>query len=225
MLIKSKRFVARPKSMRRQSGVVMLVALIVLVVMTLAGLALMRSMDTTNLIAGNMAFKQSATQAADVAVEAAIGWLEANSKSGILDNDQGLFGYKSSAVVANSDPMYQQVGSLNGFWNRMSASGVCYLPISNGGVTCSNQGAYVDPAGNSYGFMIQRLCAIANTSKLNAQCPVVTGITTVSTGNNEDEDAKRKSLTAISIGVFYRITVQVLGPRNTVSYVQAIISM
>ena len=68
----------------RQRGVVVLVAIIVLVVMLLAGIALVRSIDTTNVIAGNLAFQQSATHSADTGVEAAIAWLEANNDGTIL---------------------------------------------------------------------------------------------------------------------------------------------
>ena len=44
-----------------QSGVVLFIALIVLVAMSLAGVALVRSVDTNLLIAGNLAFKQGDT--------------------------------------------------------------------------------------------------------------------------------------------------------------------
>src|SRR4051794_33864237 len=50
---------------RRQQGVVLLIALIVLVAMTLAGIGLVRSVDTGNMVAGNLAFKQGATLAGD----------------------------------------------------------------------------------------------------------------------------------------------------------------
>lgn len=50
---------------RAQQGVVLFVALIILVAMTLAGIALMRSVDTNVLIAGNLAFRQGATMAGD----------------------------------------------------------------------------------------------------------------------------------------------------------------
>lgn len=55
-----------------QRGVVLVVALIMLVAMTLAGIALVRSMDTANLIAGNFGFRQGAVQASDAGVEAAL---------------------------------------------------------------------------------------------------------------------------------------------------------
>jgi Tfp pilus assembly protein PilX len=53
----------------RQRGAILFIALIVLVAMTLAGIALMRSVDTNVLIAGNLAFRQGATAAGDYGVE------------------------------------------------------------------------------------------------------------------------------------------------------------
>ena len=67
---------ARTGRPARQDGAVLVVAIIVMVVMMLASIALVRSVDTGNLIAGNLAFQRSATHSADAAVEAAIAWLE-----------------------------------------------------------------------------------------------------------------------------------------------------
>ena len=60
---------------RRQKGIVLLVALTVLVAMSLAGVALIRSVDNTVVIAGNLAFKQSSLQVADRGSLEAITWL------------------------------------------------------------------------------------------------------------------------------------------------------
>lgn len=49
----------------RQRGVVLLIALIILVAMTLAGIGMMRSVDTGSVIAGNLAFKQATLLASD----------------------------------------------------------------------------------------------------------------------------------------------------------------
>jgi type IV pilus assembly protein PilX len=62
-------------SSNRQQGVVLLVALIVLVALTLAGVALVRSVDTANLVAGNLSFHQSAIQAGERSTELAVTWL------------------------------------------------------------------------------------------------------------------------------------------------------
>ena len=59
-----------------QRGVVLLIALIVLVALALAGVALIRSVDTTNLIAGNMSLHQSAIHSGERSTEQAIDWLE-----------------------------------------------------------------------------------------------------------------------------------------------------
>ena len=53
---------------RAQRGAVLFIALIVLVAMTMASVALVRSVDTATLGAGNIALKQSAAQAAERAV-------------------------------------------------------------------------------------------------------------------------------------------------------------
>ena len=60
---------------RLQRGVVLFVALIVLIIMTLAGLALLRQMGVGTSIAGNVAFKENATSVADRGTEVARAWL------------------------------------------------------------------------------------------------------------------------------------------------------
>ena len=202
-----------PRQLRpRQQGVVMMVALVILVVMTLAGIALMRSMDTTNLIAGNMAFKQAATHSADSGVEQAIAWLEANNAGAFLDSNAAASGYTASSANNAALPLGEA------FWTQMSASGVCNLPVVGG--VCSAAPA-ANGAGNRVSYMIQRLCASAG-NRNGAGCSIVTG-TIVATGNNEG--AGEEHLTGTSSAVYYRITVRVVGPRNSVSYVQAIVSL
>jgi Tfp pilus assembly protein PilX len=80
---------------------VLFVALIVLIVMTLAGLALLRQMGIGTSIAGNVAFKENATSVADRGTEAARAWLIANSA--ITANDSPVDGYYSS-WAAGVDP-------------------------------------------------------------------------------------------------------------------------
>jgi type IV pilus assembly protein PilX len=70
-----------------QRGVVLFIALIVLVAMTLAGIGMMRSVDTNNLIAGNLAFKNAAASAGDAAIETARNWVMAKTP-GQLETDQ-----------------------------------------------------------------------------------------------------------------------------------------
>src|SRR5262245_19064218 len=83
---------------RRQHGVVLFIALIVLVAMTMAGIAIMRSVDTGNLISGNVAFKQNTLQAGDYSVNAAVKYLEANTFTGQLNNDKPAEAYFAIAA-------------------------------------------------------------------------------------------------------------------------------
>jgi type IV pilus assembly protein PilX len=200
------------QSIQRQQGVVMMVALVILVVMTLAGISLMRSMDTTNLIAGNMAFKQAATHSADSGVETAIAWLEANNAGSFLDSNIPVVGYTASTPNNAALPLGEA------FWTAMTASGVCNLPMAGG--VCSAS-ATPNASGNRVSFMVQRLCASAG-NRNGAGCSIVTGAV-VASGNNEG--AGEEQLTGTSTSVYYRITVRVVGPRNSVSYVQAIITL
>lgn len=57
---------------RRQRGVVLFVALIAMVVMSLAGVALIRAVDTTGSVAGNLAFREASVPAVNMAVEEAV---------------------------------------------------------------------------------------------------------------------------------------------------------
>jgi hypothetical protein len=55
-----------------ERGVVMFIALLVMVALSLAGIALIRSSDTATVVAGNLAFKQAAASAVDRSIEQAI---------------------------------------------------------------------------------------------------------------------------------------------------------
>jgi len=63
----------------RQSGVSLLLVLIVLAVLLLSAAALLRNTETASLIAGNITFKQAALQAADIAVNQAVADLAART--------------------------------------------------------------------------------------------------------------------------------------------------
>jgi type IV pilus assembly protein PilX len=89
----------------RQQGVVLFIALIVLVAMSLAGVAMVRSVDTSLGIAGNLAFKQSAIQGGDVGVREAYTWLSGKS-SDVLKNSDAANGYFSAAPSSVVEDWY-----------------------------------------------------------------------------------------------------------------------
>lgn len=123
--------------MKQQRGIVLLMALIILIAMSLAGVALVRSVDTGNIISGNLAFKQSALSSTDRGVQTAFVWL--NTNRAVLSNTNLSQGYYSSIA-----------GSFTGFGNN----------DWNNAKTITS----ADSAGNSVEYVIHRLCSQADTA-------------------------------------------------------------
>src|SRR5450830_2196439 len=124
----------------KQRGVIMLIALITLVAMTLAAIALVRSVDTTNIIAGNLAFQQSATNSGDIGSEKAIQWLQSMNTGTTLRIDNLAQGY---AATWDSSAGYD--------WNTL---------IATTGITPVSAGTNVAGSGNDVSYIIQRMCAV-----------------------------------------------------------------
>ena len=189
---------------RRQSGVVLLVALIMLIAMTLAALALVRSVDTANIIAGNLSFQQAATHAGDRGVETAIAWVENNS--GLLNSNVPASGYAANGLTAA--PNKPAAESWDAYWARVWGPRPA-VSLAADAVT-----------GTTVAYVIDRLCANVGAASSGAVC-AESSIIGVALGNAEEAGEKQIAATA---QVYYRITARVSGPRNTLSYVQTVIS-
>src|SRR6266850_1198464 len=94
-----------------QRGVVLFIALIVLVAMSLAGVAMVRSVDTALGIAGNLAFKAATTQGTERGLQAAYTWLSANAAGTTLQNTSAASGYYSSLAA---DPNWFDLANWGG---------------------------------------------------------------------------------------------------------------
>jgi Tfp pilus assembly protein PilX len=197
---------------RQQRGVVLFIALIVLVVMTLAGIALVRSVDTSNVIAGNLAFRQSATHSGDAGIEAAITWLAASNTGTTLHNGVPAKGYVAFRQDPGIDPNTSQTESWDRFWTNSLATA-----NPNSIMTLAT-----DASGNTVSYIIHRLCA-ANGDPNATATACVTNLSQ-STAQGSSRGAGVIALQG-STQVYYRITARIAGPKNTVSYVQSIILM
>lgn len=196
----------------RQSGVTLLIALILLVAMTAAGLVLLRSVDLSNIIAGNLAFKQGATHAGDIGIERALSELNANASGTFLHSDHANIGYSANGSDATRSPAAGQS------WDDYFTS------LVNGNRVWRLSDAESDFAntGNRISLVIDRMCAGAGApSSAGANC---TGSTVASVAGGTGEEAGEIGIKAPS-AVYYRITVQINGPRNTRSYVQAMVTL
>lgn len=184
----------------RQQGVVLMVALIVLIAMTLAGLALWRAVDSGNVIAGNLAFKQSATMSADRGLQAALVWLD-NNRNALADSDTA-HGYIANTLSTEPD-WYG-----NSIWSNAVDLGA-------------------DAAGNRVQYLIHRLCRTTGayngedgTGQANSCSTSLSKapVTNATLGSSLQIGA---AVYQSNPSIYYRITARVLGPRNTISIVQA----
>lgn len=193
---------------RRQQGVVLFIALIALVVILLAAVALVRSVDTSSLIAGNVAFRRAATSSADTGFERARDWLfaqqtaeSAAGRSQGIDAEHALNGTnRDIGFYANLDPANDLIANPNTWTDGFS------------------RGLEVDGAGNTIRYIIQRMCRTAGQVPTPTDC-----IYSDAENKNNSQAAGGSTAVHISGSVMYRVTVRVSGPRNTISYIQGFI--
>ena len=194
-------------SAKRQRGVVLLIALIALVAMTLAGIALMRSVDTSNVIAGNFAFKESTLHATDRGTELAIADLQAKP-------------------VAN-----RTTPAANQYYPVRQAADALGLPttVDWNAVTKSQ----IAGTGDSVQYVVERMCdpipassgvaASPNGPDENTRTDVTDYCVTA------PQCSPGVSITSppfcVAGDIYYRVTTRVTGPRGTVSIVQSVVSM
>ncbi len=182
---------------RAQRGVVLFIALIVLVAMSLAGVALVRSVDSNLMLAGNLAFKQGATLAADAAAERARVWVLANSGGDALYQDISGSGYYAT---------WQD--TFNPVTFDWDGSGVVTLPTDN--------------AGNTASYVVHRMCDEPGNPSLKRCVKAGTAGKVASSFGAVSYGSYPLSLTGQT--PIYRITIRVRGPKNTTSLVQVVIA-
>jgi Tfp pilus assembly protein PilX len=177
----------------KQAGVVLFIALIALIVMSLAAVALIRSVDTNTLIAGNLGFKQSALVSSDSGVETALTWLGSESDT----NAKSLQDNRPS----------------DGYYANFSQDGKNRVDIST-------KKLVQDSSGNTVSFVIERMCTKIGVAD-NSHC--LFGPPGEDENSKSNCDLSNPCLGEPTGGLLYRITTKVTGPKNTVTYSQAFV--
>lgn len=224
----------RITSPHKQRGVVLLIALIILVVMTLAGIGMMRSVDTGSMIAGNLAFKQATLNANDAGTRAGFNALAAVANSGNAANNI-ILGLNAGAACPTGATAAGCPGTTINFPGYFPtpmnhpADGIC--EVRN---LCTQQSeinwwtvaanwsnaptvTVTDPNGSTIAtvsYLIHRMCEAAGAPGAT----VCQTYTLPATGCS-----KSQVLPCTSTLVFYRITSRSVGARNTVSYTQTLV--
>lgn len=205
-MLSSARMIKNRYMAKTQRGLVLFVALIALVAMSLAAAALIRSVDSGVLVAGNLAFKQSAIMSAETGIARAYRFINEAGDAALQAPGAGYF--------ANLDGVLLETpASLNNAANWANA-----IQINND---------ISDKSQNDTRIIIQRMC--------RNDGPVTQENCLVGTGNSAANSMGAKSEGGGAGGggfgaqkggadaVVYRATVRVTGPKNTVSYLQAFI--
>jgi len=191
------------RPLRAQRGVTLIIALIVLVAMTLAGVAMMRSVDTGTIVVGNIAFRQATIHSADQGLQQGFNFISANSGTAALYNDDNTLGVGSKGYWS-STPTTERNWMNPNEWNNAAV------------INAGNP----DASGNVVYYAIERLCQdpnVANTSTICAATPDNTAIT------GEGIDASGANYFTRPPATHYRITSKSVGPRNSITIVQMLI--
>lgn len=208
-----------------QRGFVLPVALIILVAMTLMGLAIVRSVDTATQVANNLGFKQSSLAAADAGTEQAVTWLQANTAS--LTGDVAVSGYYATEQTG-SDFTGTATSSTTDDVDWTGAAGTrraCWVKSVSGALICGATAAnqYRDAAGNAYAYIIQRMCDQAGAYAPGGNIQCATSSSTVTTGGSKGAVGYGSRAITGKAMMYYRVTTRAVGPRNSVSYVQSMV--
>lgn len=214
-----------PEHPHRQSGLALMVALIALAAMTLAGVALVRSIDTNALIAGNLAFRQNATTSSDTGVEKARDWILKQTSAG-LENDSTANGYYATRMhTGGADG---KGVDITGSRSKSTTDNIKWIDASGyqqpGQYTPSCEAAN-DATGNRVCYVIHRMCALPGKLE-DSECNLTTSSNTAgnSLGSLQQNITYQKTLVGSgNLMGNYRISVRVAGPRNNNSFVQVFI--
>lgn len=211
-----------------QQGATLLFALLTLVALMLSTLALVRSIDISTILMGNLGFKQDATASAEQATRQAIDWLSANLAA--LNADDATNGYYASTKESGATP-------VDATGNQLSSTNTRQLiDWDNDSCKASTAGSYAACAikpvtiattinNNTASYVIFRMCDkagdLAADSTINCVRPL---------NSNDGGSPIKGDLTyseperfGSASSPYFRILVRVQGARNTISYTETIV--
>jgi type IV pilus assembly protein PilX len=182
----------------RQQGVVLIFSLIVLLILAIGAVAVLRSVNSSLLSAGNLAFHRDLVNQAEQALSTVMTEFKTNGPplNGATIADLPAANYVSSALPTN-------------------AQGVPLVLLDNAAFALVGSAANILPGATpdvTIRYIIDRLCT--NTGNANiVNCVQSTGLPTGGTANHNTALAPPSA-------TVYRVSVRVDGPRNTQAFLQ-----
>ncbi|MDI1298853.1 hypothetical protein [Methylotenera sp.] len=188
-------------SARRQSGVVLFITLVALVIMLIASVALIRSTDTNLLISGSLAFKRDVVNQA----ERSIPEIKAQFTTGALNI---ISAREVDSISSNNYYATIQPGNSLGIPNVL-------LNTTTFDSTMPNNNIAYSSAGVTIRYVIDRMCLATGAISIS-NCTISAANTDPGGGNLQMPD----KLSGTD-GVIYRISIRATGPKNTEAFMQS----
>lgn len=193
---------------RRERGIVVFVALIAMVVLSLAAVALIRAVDTNISVAGSLAFRQAANALINSAVEKATADIFVTQL--ITDTTNDDLNHNYYATIQAGEKSNGVPAVLQGNSPSPTLYPATFQTIADNAARTDSQ--------NQARWVIERLCSVTgdpliNIGKCDVMVPKVSpGKTTMKGGGPPTPPQP-----------MYRVTIRVDGPGNTVAYAQAML--
>jgi type IV pilus assembly protein PilX len=189
-----------------QRGVVLVVTLIALAVLLLGSVALMRSVNTSSFLSGNLAFKRDLINHGERGMAAAMTLLRTGALSSDITRESTLAASNYSSTVLSSDA--RGIPTLLTSDTAYTSSGFSAADISD------------TAAGVTIRYAIDRQCEAGTTVASGTSCLVTM---TKSDRGGTDYLANKKP--GGDVRPVYRISVRVNGPRGTQSFFQTTVTL
>jgi len=215
-----------PRHPGQQRGVIMLFTLITLVLLLLSTMALIRSFDTSLLLAGNLGFKRDLANKGERGMAAAIALFKKTGTPGALamstsrEKDNVDINYSASMLTsnpANHGIPDALIGDSNFATNSVSGSKpfkALDIIDTDGGVTTA-----------TIRYVVDRLCQSSGSSSPAGAFSADTCVTVDQPATQGGSSWLANKKVGQEVRPVYRVTVRVKGPRNTEAYLQSTFSV
>jgi type IV pilus assembly protein PilX len=209
-----KRLRSRPAGFAApQRGVVLLFGMIALVVLLIGTTALVRSMNTSMMTAGNFGFKRDLTNQGERAIQAVLTALQTGglANAGTREANQLNLNYSASLLPSNAQGIPVAL---------LTDSGFTAVGVTNNDITVADMGITVR-------YVVDRISTAAGPADTDN---TLMADNTVPAGGSSSElmnamDSSSGGQGALAPQVVYRISVRVTGPRNTQSFYQSTLKL
>lgn len=198
----------------------MLFALIALAVLTLGGVALVRSVDTGLLTMGNLGFRKHTLSAASSGTEAALEYLRGQSLAALADDDADA-GYYATAVT-NLAPMDTTTSDGHPVSLVDWSDDKCGDAETSATRRCLKYASKTLKDGVVYKYVVTRLCSVTGAGGSSRPCVVpLTSSDALSMDRGTYSGLGKPS--AVTLVTYYRIVVRSEGPRGSVAYTETLV--